>query len=66
MKSPTVNAADIPPEVRKQLGIRAPRQQRFNKESVRSNALRVLAVVANLTQEQRQRVLRHALNVNAI
>lgn len=66
MKSPTVAAADIPADVRKRLGIKRPRRVQFSKEAVRSNALRVLAVVANLTQEQRARVLQHALRVNAI
>lgn len=64
--SPAADVRDIDPEVLKRLGIKRPRTRQFTKEDVRSNALRVLAVVANLTQEQRTRVLRHALNVNAI
>ena len=37
-----------------------PRQGRFSMEQVRSNAVRVLNVIAPLTQAERKRVLAHA------
>ena len=43
---------------------KTPRQARFNKPQVRSNAIRVLNVVANLNQAERKRVLVHALRLN--
>ena len=57
---------DLSPETLKQLGIKKPRQHTFTKESVRSWALKVLAEMAGLTQEQRRRVLEHALKVNKL
>lgn len=45
---------------------RKPREQRFTKDQVRSNAMRVLNVVANLTQAERKRVLNHALRLNEV
>jgi hypothetical protein len=60
----TMNVNDLPPELRKQLKIRAPRS--FSKESVRSWSLKTLAVLAELSQDQRRRVLEHALRVNRL
>ena len=68
MKS-ALNLDDLPAEVQRQLraqGVRKPRTSSFSKDAVRSNALRVLAEVAHLTQDQRRRVLEHAVKVNAI
>lgn len=57
---------DLPKEARQKFGLRKPRQQQFSKEEVRKHALRVLAELANLTQDQRARVLTHAARVNSI
>jgi hypothetical protein len=59
-----LNANDLPPEMLKKLGIRAPRNKSFTKESVRSWSLKTLALLADLSQDQRRRVLEHALKVN--
>jgi hypothetical protein len=64
--SATINLDDLLPEQRKQLGVRLPRQQKFSKEDVRRWALKVLATVAHLTQDERARVLAHATKVNGI
>jgi hypothetical protein len=64
-----LNLADLPAAVRSQLakkGIRKPRVQQFSKDEVRENALKVLAVIAHLSQDQRRRVLAHAVAVNAV
>jgi len=64
-----LNLADLPPAVRSKLakkGIRKPRVSNFSKDAVRENALRVLGVIAHLTQDQRRRVLAHAVSVNAV
>lgn len=57
---------DLPPAARAKLGIRKPRQSQFSKDEVRTHALRILAEVSSLTQDQRRRVLEHAVKVNAI
>ena len=62
----TLNVNDVPPALLKQLGIRKPRTQEFTKESVRSWSLKTLALLAELTQDQRRRVLDHALKVNRL
>jgi len=57
---------DLSPETRRKLGVRRPRTNQFSKDAVRTHALKVLAEIASLTQDQRRRVLDHALRVNAI
>jgi len=64
-----LNLEDLPHAVRSKLakqGIRKPRVQQFSKDAVRENALKVLAVIAHLTQAQRRRVLAHAVSVNGV
>jgi hypothetical protein len=62
----TINLDDIDPEQRKQLGIRKPRESSFSKDELRGWALKTLALMANLTRAERERVLRHALKVNKV
>ena len=57
---------DLPKEARQKFGLRKPRQQQFSKDQVRTHALRVLGELANLTQDQRARVLAHAIKVNNV
>lgn len=57
---------DLPPDTWKRLGLTVPRKHAFSKESVRSWSLKVLALMAGLTQDQRRRVLDHALKVNRL
>lgn len=57
---------DLPAAARKRLGVKRPRQSQFSKDAVRTHALRVLAEIASLTQDQRRRVLAHAVAVNAV
>lgn len=60
---------DLPSAVQRQLrqnGVRKPRQQQFSKDAVRQHALRVLAEISTLTQDQRRRVLEHAARVNNV
>lgn len=69
---PTLNVEDLPPDVRKRLreqGVKVtrPRSRRgLNMHGVRSFAIRVLEVMADQTQSDRARVLRHALKVNDV
>ena len=65
-KRATLTLDDLPAATRKRMGIRRPRQSQFSKDAVRTHALRVLAEVSGLTQDQRRRVLEHAVKVNAI
>jgi hypothetical protein len=57
---------DLPPDQLRKLGLKVPRKHAFNKETVRSWSLRVLAEIAGLTQDQRRRVLDHASKVNRL
>ncbi len=57
---------DLPPDQLKKLGLKVARKHGFTKETVRSWSLRVLAELAGLTQDQRRRVLDHALKVNRL
>jgi hypothetical protein len=57
---------DLPPEQLKKLGIKLGRKHAFSKETVCSWSLRVLAQLAGLSQDQRRRVLDHALKVNRL
>jgi hypothetical protein len=68
----TINANDIPADVGRTLGL--PRQRktpkgapaRLDKERVRTFAIKVLAVVAELSRSERQRVLAHAEKLNRL
>lgn len=62
----TMNVNDLPPAMLKQLGIRKPRNNAFTNESARSWSLKTLALLADLSQDQRRRVLEHALKVNRL
>jgi hypothetical protein len=62
----SINADELTPEQRKQLGIKAKREQLFSQEGCRRHAIRVLAAIAGLTRQQRERVLKHALKVNKV
>lgn len=61
-----VRYEDLPPEVQRQLNIRMPRRSGFSKESVRSWSLKALALMSELSQDQRRRVLEHAMKVNRL
>jgi hypothetical protein len=61
----TIHASDIAPELARKIGVKT-RAAGFNKEQVRSWALRVLAEMANLTQDQRRRVLDFAAKLNRL
>jgi hypothetical protein len=62
----TINLGDIPPEQRKEMGLKKPRESAFSKEELRGWSLKVLALMANLTRSERERVLRHPLKVNKV
>jgi hypothetical protein len=62
----TINLDDIDPAQRKQLGIRKQRESTFSKDQLRGWSLKVLALMANLSRTERERVLRHALKVNKV
>jgi hypothetical protein len=61
-----INISELSPETRRKLGIRMRSDRAFTKESVGSWAIKVLAEIADLTQEQRRRVLEHAIKLNRI
>ena len=46
--------------------VRQPRTTKFTNEQVRSNSMRVLNVIAGLTQSERARVLAHAIKLNEV
>jgi hypothetical protein len=62
---------DLPPEARRKLLAqhgrkRAPRRSKFSKDQVRTYAIRVLSVVADLSPSARERVLAMAGRMNAV
>lgn len=57
---------DLPVATRRKLGLRKQRQSQFSKDAVRTHAMRVLAEISGLTQDQRRRVLEHAAKINAV
>lgn len=63
---PAVNLADLPAEVRKRLKLKKRRVQSMTLNEVRTHALRVLAVVADLSPSERSRVLRQAGRLNQV
>lgn len=63
---PAVNARDLSPEVRRRLGVKTRKARSMTLNEVRTHALRVLAVVADLSPAERRRVLRQAAKLNAV
>ncbi len=43
-----------------------PREYKFTKDQVRTNAHNVMAVVSKLSQTERRRVLEHCLKINEV
>jgi hypothetical protein len=64
--SAAIHFDDLTSEQRKQLGVRAPRKTTFTQEDVRSWALKILAAMANLSRQERERVLKHAHKINRV
>jgi hypothetical protein len=62
----TLNIADVPRELRSKLDLPRTRTAGFSKDAVRSNAIRVLNVIHDLTQQQRKRVLDLAARLNRV
>ena len=62
----SINFDELTPEQRKELGIRKPRESAFSKDELRGWALKTLALMANLSRAERERVLKHALKVNRV
>lgn len=62
----TIALKDLTPEQRKALGKRLPRRQGMTMHDVRTAAIRVLGIIAELTPSERARVLRHAAKLNEV
>lgn len=70
---PALSASELTPSVRKRLAelrgtktLRVRKTATLSKDRIRGHALRVLAVIADLTQAERRRVLAHAARVNEL
>tara|TARA_R100001440_G_scaffold56301_2_gene76120 strand:+ start:446 stop:649 length:204 start_codon:yes stop_codon:yes gene_type:complete len=61
---------ELDPEVLAKLGltkeVAKPREYKFTKDQVRSNAHNVMAVVSKLSQNERRRVLEHCIKLNEV
>jgi len=61
---------ELDPEVLAKLGLTKeltkPREYKFTKDQVRSNAHNVMAVVSKLSQNERRRVLEHCIKLNEV
>jgi hypothetical protein len=66
MPRPSLRASELSLDMIKQVGLKLPRKNSFTKESVRSWSLKSLALLPELSQDQRRRVLEHALKVNRL
>lgn len=62
----SIHLDELDAEQRKQLGIRKARETGFSKDELRGWALKTLALMANLSRAERERVLKHALKVNRV
>jgi len=62
----SIHVDELSPDQRKQLGVHAPRQTDFSKEECRSWALKILAAMASLSRQERDRVLKQAIKVNVV
>lgn len=63
----TIKLEDLTAEQRRALNIRTPRRPRsMTMNEVRTAAIRVLGIVAELTPAERARVLRHAAKLNEV
>ena len=69
-----MNITELDKETIKKLGLdqeykkatRKPRVQKFTKEQVRSNALKALGLLAAFSQDERRRILNHAIQLNEV
>mgnify|MGYP001444144908 FL=1 len=69
-----MNITELDKETIKKLGLdqeykkatRKPRVQKFSKEQVRSNALKALGLLAAFSQDERRRILNHAIQLNEV
>jgi len=61
---------ELDPELIAKLGltkeVAKPREYKFTKDHVRTNAHNVMAVVSKLSQSERRRVLEHCLKLNEV
>jgi len=73
----SLNLSDLNPETIQKLGLQTESQKqnlkvnktrasKFTKEQVRSHAIKCLAIIAPLSQSERERVLDHALKINGV
>ena len=62
----TIDAKELTPALRTKLGVTAPRRRGMTMNDVRTAAIRVLAVVADLSPTDRRRVLRQASKLNEV
>jgi hypothetical protein len=65
MSNGKIHVDDLTVDQRRSLGIKV-RQQTFTLQDVRRHAFKVLAVLAELEQNERERVLKHALKINKV
>lgn len=60
----SLNIEDLDSETLKKLGLSKPRKFTFLAEHERQYAIKVLNVISNLKQSERDRVLRRAMKMN--
>lgn len=61
-----INAKDLTPEQRRELGIRIKTIRSVKKETIRKRAIAMLATISDLSQADRNRVLKHASLINKV
>ena len=63
---PSISVDDLTPEARRALGVKRQRRQTMTKDEVRTAAIRVMAVMADLSPAERRRVLAQASKLNEV
>lgn len=61
-----MNIDELDAETLKRIGIKKPRQQKFSAEQERQYAIKCLATLSQINQDQRRRVLTRALKMNSV
>lgn len=61
-----MNINELDPDTLKKLGLKKPRQKTFTAEHERRFAIKVLNVIHELSQNERGRVLRRAIQMNGV
>ena len=61
-----IDIEELDDDTRRRLGVRLPRTSKFSKNDVRTYALRAMAALSSISQQERKRVIAHMASLNRI